>query len=346
MCNKFNCNVSNSDYTILEDKTATGKKRDWKGKKEKSTLMSEHYKALEKRTGAPYYGKKAENLCNCAECLAFRRDKATGRLRLYQAYFCKVRLCAMCAWRRSLKIAHHNKLIVEEANRQYNPAWIFLTLTVKNVEGDDLKQTISDMMKGFNKLMKYKKVSSVVLGYFRALEITKNHAQNTYHPHFHVLIPVKKSYFRGQSYIKQAEWTSLWKRAMKLDYTPIVHVQRVKGKKSIDAEAIEKEVREAMEEQKAILEISKYPVKDTDVIRGNEVTDENLETVYYLDDALASRRLIGYGGILKEIHQELNLTDAEDGDLIRIEEDDDEIANDAFEVMAHWHVGIKNYIIN
>lgn len=336
---------SESNYSILDDKTATGKKRDWRGKKVRSSLMAAHYEGLEKRTGAPYYGKKAEKVCDCAECLAFRRDKETGRLRLYQAYFCKVRLCPMCAWRRSLKIAYHNKLIVEEANRQYKPAWIFLTLTVKNVEGDHLKQTITDMMQGFRKLFQYKKVKSGALGFFRALEITKNHEENTYHPHFHVLIPVKRSYFTGKSYIKQAEWTSLWKRAMKLDYTPIVHVQRVKGKKGIDAEAIEKEVREAMEEQKAILEISKYPVKDTDVIRGNEVTEENLDTVYYLDDALSARRLIGYGGILKEIHKELNLTDAEDGDLIRIEEDDDEVANETFEVMAHWHVGIKNYII-
>ncbi|WP_012881089.1 MULTISPECIES: protein rep [Bacillus] len=337
---------SESNYSILEDKTATGKKRDWRGKKVRSSLMAAHYEGLEKRTGAPYYGKKAEKVCDCAECLAFRRDNETGRLRLYQAYFCKVRLCPMCAWRRSLKIAYHNKLIVEEANRQYKPAWVFLTLTVKNVEGDHLKQTITDMMQGFRKLFQYKKVKSGTLGFFRALEITKNHEENTYHPHFHVLIPVKRSYFTGKSYIKQAEWTSLWKRAMKLDYTPIVHVQRVKGKKGIDAETIEKEVREAMEEQKAILEISKYPVKDTDVIRGNEVTEENLDTVYYLDGALASRRLIGYGGILKEIHQELNLTDAEDGDLIRIEEDEDEVANETFEVMAHWHVGIKNYIVN
>ena len=336
---------SESNYSILDDKTATGKKRDWRGKKMRSSLVSAHYEGLEKRTGAPYYGKKAQKVCNCAECLVFRRDIETGRLRLSNAYFCKVRLCSMCAWRRSLKIASHNKLIVEEANRQYKPSWIFLTLTVKNVDGDDLKQTITDMMQGFRKLFQYKKVKTGTLGFFRALEITKNHEENTYHPHFHVLIPVKKSYFRGQSYIKQAEWTSLWKRAMKLDYTPIVHVQRVKGKKGIDAEAIEQEVRKEMEEQKAILEISKYPVKDTDIIRGNEVTEENLDTVYYLDGALSARRLIGYGGILKEIHKELNLTDAEDGDLIRIEEDDDEVANETFEVMARWHVGIKNYII-
>ncbi len=81
------------------------------------------------------------------------------------------------------------------------------------------------------------------------------------------------------------------------------------------------------------------------IVRGGKVTEDNLNTVFYLDDALSVRRLIGYGGILKEIHKELNLWDAEDGDLVKIEEEDDEVANEAFEVMAYWHPGIKNYII-
>jgi plasmid rolling circle replication initiator protein Rep len=335
---------SESNYNILADETATGKKRDWKGKKSRSDLMAKHYEGLHERIGAPYYSKRAQRIFECAEQLWFVRDLETGKLKLKRAHFCKGRLCPMCAWRRSLKIAYHNKLIVEEANRQYHCAWLFLTLTVRNVEGDLLRETISDMMKGWNRLFGYKKVKTSVLGYFRALEITKNHEENTYHPHFHVLIPVKRNYF-GKNYISQKEWTSLWKKAMKLDYTPIVHIQRVKGKAKIDAEQIESEVREAMEEQKAVLEISKYPVKDSDILRGNKVTEDNLDTVYYLDDALSARRLIGYGGILKEIHKELNLGDAEDGDLVKIEEEDDEVANAAFEVMAYWHPGIKNYII-
>lgn len=135
-----------------------------------------------------------------------------------------------------------------------------MTLTVRNVKGERLKPQISEMMEGFRKLFQYKKVKTSVLGFFRALEITKNHGEDTYHPHFHVLLPVKRNYF-GKNYIKQAEWTSLWKRAMKLDYTPIVDIRRVKGRVKIDAEQIESDVREAMMEQKAVLEISKYPVK-------------------------------------------------------------------------------------
>ena len=77
------------------------------------------------------------------------------------------------------------------------------------------------MIKGFNRLTKYKRFDAAVLGYFRALEITKNHEEHTYHPHFHVLLPVKKSYFTGKLYISQKDWTSLWKKAMDICHFPL-----------------------------------------------------------------------------------------------------------------------------
>lgn len=44
-------------------------------------------------------------------------------------------------------------------------------------------------------------------------------------------------------------------------------------------------------------------------------------------------------------HKELNLSDAEDGDLIHIDDEVDEIANGATDVMVYWHLGLKNYVI-
>lgn len=60
------------------------------------------------------------------------------------------------------------------------------------------------------------------------MEVTRNWDNNsewygTYHPHFHILLAVPTNYF-SKNYIKQSEWTDMWQRAMKLDYTPIVHV--------------------------------------------------------------------------------------------------------------------------
>lgn len=81
------------------------------------------------------------------------------------------------------------------------------------------------------------------------------------------------------------------------------------------------------------------------MIQGNEVTEENVETVLALDKALSYKRLIAYGVLLKEIHKELNLGDAEDGDLVHVDDDSDEVASGAIEVMVYWHVGLKNYVL-
>lgn len=45
-----------------------------------------------------------------------------------------------------------------------------------------------------------------------------------------------------------------------------------------------------------------------------------MDTAYHLDEALSGK------------HKELTLGDVEDGDLVKIEEDDDEVANGAFEI--------------
>lgn len=335
---------SNEDYEILVDRNAEGKVRDWTGKKKRSLLMADHFEV-----GG--LDKKAERMNECANTLVFKKDNT--RLRLFQTWFCKVRLCPMCNWRRSLKIAFQNKKVIEKANESENLRWLFLTLTIKNVEADQLKDTLGDMTKAFNRLFKYKQVQKSVKGYFRALEVTRNTDPNsssfgTYHPHFHVLIAVKPSYFQGGYYIKQSVWAELWKKAAKLDYLPITHITTVKAKKQpVDVEGIVQDVQSSISDSKAVFEVSKYPVKDVDVIgTGDEVTAEGVETVLALDNALAHKRLISYGGILKQIHSDLNLDNAEDGDLIQVgEEDPDDIANAAFEVMAYWHVGLKQYLV-
>ena len=107
----------------------------------------------------------------------------------------------------------------------------------------------------------------------------------------------------------------------------------------------DQQLKEHMALEKAIYETSKYAVKDSDVIRGDKVTGRNLETVVDLDKALAYKRLISYGGLLKEIHAELNLDDAENGDLIHVNDEQDEIANGAVDVMAFWHIGLNDYVI-
>src|SRR5699024_5124382 len=65
-------------------------------------------------------------------------------------------------------------------------------------------------------------------------------------------------------------------------------------------------------------------VKDTDFMTDDE--ERSLQRLADLEEGLYRKRLISYGGLLKEIHKELNLDDAEDGDLIHT--DDEEKADE------------------
>ena len=126
-----------------------------------------------------------------------------------------------------------------------------MTLTVKNCSGAELAQTIDKMNFGFKLLVNAgktnasaKAVKANLLGYAKAMEI-KYDAEKTitpemyaqrkkyyierglkagsanpnygmYHPHFHVLLMVKPSFFKGTGYVKQEQWAEIWQDCMKL----------------------------------------------------------------------------------------------------------------------------------
>lgn len=246
-------------------------------------------------------------------------------MRLVHADFCRVRLCPVCQWRRSLKNYGQMQKILSAIEGQYK--YIFLTLTVRNVSGAELSGTIDRMMSAWNRFTGYKQIEEVCKGWYRGLEVTHNVSTDEYHPHFHVLIAVNNSYFTSRKYVKQDQITELWKRALKAKYTPIVDVRKVKGN-----------------DAKAIAEVAKYAVKPGDIINYDD-WDLTVDTVRVLDEALAGRRLVAFGGVLKEWHKKLNLDDEETGDLLDIGHDDSiETQDDAEELTFVWHTGYNQYV--
>lgn len=136
----------------------------------------------------------------------------------------------------------------------------------------------------------------------------------------------------------------MWQKALKIDFKPTVDIRSVKPHEKY-RKLTEERVKEF---EGALQEVSKYPVKDTELLKGDR--QENALTVYVMDKALSYKRLIGYGGLLKEIRKELQLEDVEgDGaDLIKIDDREDEendVADEIEFVTAYWHYGIKDYVI-
>ena len=304
---------------ILVDKSSQGKKRDWRGRKVLSLRLADIFENL------GYKKSLVERVQTCGDTLRFIQNQ-DGSLKLYQAYFCKNKLCPMCNWRRSMKYSYQTSRIVDEAIKQESKGrFLFLTLTVKNVEGQALNSTISQLTKSFDRLFKRAKVQRNLLGYLRSVEVTHNENDKTYHPHIHVLMMVRPSYFQSKKdYITQKEWSDMWSQSLKVDYVPMIDIRTVK------------ETGKGL--RGAVLETAKYPTKPI------KLDVENKQVVDDLYNGLYRKRQLGYGGLFKTIKKQLALDDAENGDLVHTSDDKENISKGT-EIVAIWNATKQNYYL-
>ena len=310
-----NCTTSSEICQFIDNEL----EEKWTPKKEQcDPLVSCYY-----RLG---YVKKAKRVADCGTFLEFVRyggmqegagglplggDPCTGdSFKLYRANFCRDRLCPMCSWRRSYKIFGQVSQIMNLIADKYE--FIFLTPTVRNCTSDELINTLNRLSKGWIKLVRHKRFKSAVKGFFKALEITYNQTADTYHPHFHVVLAVSKSYFNSRDYIQRDEWLSMWQKVMNDSSITQVDIRKARDKHK---DKVGKTAAEKL--ASAVAEIAKYAVKSEDYLFDDEhLTDE---VISVLVPALSDRRLCSFGGCFKEAHQALKLDDAENGDLIHID---------------------------
>lgn len=149
------------------------------------------------------------------------QDSDSWKVRPWQT--CKKRWCPVCSWVKSQKrwllASERMPGLIDSIDEPLR--WRLLTLTVRNCEASDLRSLTRDMLKAFRKLTQHQ--SWDALGWIRALEVTHNPDARTFHPHVHCLMAGPAMNPR----IEQSEWVEKWRRAMKLDYPPVVDVRAV-----------------------------------------------------------------------------------------------------------------------
>lgn len=309
------------DAVLLSDKGRNGKERPWRKYKMANEYLSMAYQNIDT--------KKADRLKACGKVLTFEVD-AQGNKRLVQAESCRVRLCPLCSWRRSLKSYYNTMKIVDYINTNYaRTSYIFVTLTVQNCKGDKLSQTLDLLFAALQRLTQRKEIKSVWRGSVRNVEVTHNVNINsswydTYHPHIHILVAVNQSYFKDKRYISRDKLKRLWGECLRVEYEPQVDIRACKG---TDAHAV--------------AECSKYATKASDYLIFDD-WDLTVETVRTLDRALANRRLINYSGIFRDVKRILALDDVEDGSLVNIG-DNSEIGEVVKRENYFWYSGYRQY---
>jgi plasmid rolling circle replication initiator protein Rep len=311
---------NNIKKDVLQDKKC-GKEQPWRPKKIRNLKLANSLNRLGDK-------KKANRVWWCSSALGFLKSLETGEKRLQSADFCRERLCPMCQWRKSIKVFNQVSKVMDKAEQEHKELVpIFLTLTLKNCFADNLSNTLDNIFNGWKNVINHRKIKRIVKGWFRALEVTYNSEDDTFHPHIHAILLVEKRYFKGKDYMETTEWVQMWRTSMKLDYDPICDIRKVKVNKG---------------KHKAVAEVAKYTLKDSEFLTDdNDLTDK---LVNVLGTSLRGRRLFAFGGLLKKIAKEIGIEELAEGDLVHI--DDENIREDVATVLEiyRWNFGLANYI--
>lgn len=281
------------------------------------------------------HDRYAGRVNSCSGYLSFREavDHETGekKLKLWAARFCRVRLCPVCQWRRSLGWKARFHKAVPKLLEDYPKArFILLTLTVRNCPVDELRDNLTRMNTAWDKLVKRKAFPAI--GFFKSVEVTRNNDPTsewygTAHPHFHVLMMVNPGYF-GRDYLTQKDWAELWQKSLRVSYQPMVNVKIVKPKGGkgtvLDIDSL----------MNCVKEVLKYTVKEEELIIDKE-------WIIKLATELHKTRAISVGGVFKEYLSEEDVTEEE---MTQGEDNDESLEMTDERWFFGWREQMKRYI--
>jgi len=309
-------------------------KTDWQDQKLKSLAVSKVFKTDTKTMLA-----RSIRIFECANTLEFSTNPLDNKRRLHRVWFCKDRMCPMCQKRRSLVVFHQVRNVCSLISRDYPTyKYILLTLTVPNVTAKELPNKITEMAKAWSRLVKRVEFMKATKGWFRTLEVTHNSQNDTYHPHYHVLVCVPSGYFK-KTYIKQDRWVGLWQEAMR-DYSITqVDVRKIKpNPKKVGSDAL----------SSAAAEVGKYATKPSDYLKKAEADYRYIaiaKVVQELATGLNKRKLVAFGGLMLDYSKMLDLQDVDSDsvDLVHTDGDTEHVEAVAAEIYR-WNIGLNNYI--
>lgn len=227
--------------------------------------------ALEALPGEKWQ-KRAEAIRGCSSSVVLEVCPSCQSAAVHSVRLCRDRLCPVCQWR----LARRRSALLASAMDTAAPGTFpaMLGLTVRNVEGAALRDTVAHISKAATRLMNRKRVRDAIAGHARSLEITRNEQDGTWHPHIHAIL-----LYRKRAYIHHEEWLKLWQVCAGLDYPPDVDIRAIR--------------RTASAWSKAALEVCKYitaPDTMTDLLPADLAT---------LGESMRGVRMLTAGGTLR-----------------------------------------------
>lgn len=297
--------------------------------KKYNEIILEYYKKFVSEFNNGYENTLNNKIFNMEKCNDFwllekfdiRKEK-----HLLNQNLCRDKFCSNCKKAtQSARIAKYNDELSLYKDRLHH-----LTLTVPNVVGDDLKDTVKHMQKCFKYLIEYirgsRKTEGIDFsswgyeGAVRSLEVTFNNNRETpYHPHYHIALVLKKDVLSKKNIINKYSYnlyqdppvleTIFSEEEVLIQKIWYLLINKIRvNKKNIDSlECGYSCTMDKFEEEK-YAELFKYITKEKDE-NGQVLTYDNFRSLYY--GLYRVKQIQGYG-CLFSIKEDIDLELFED----------------------------------
>lgn len=267
--------------------------------------------------GSPRSIRLCERILNCSNDLIYVLDDdinspTYGRTTFENARWCCVRHCSFCQFARARRLkAKFFKTFTLENVGEFD--WIFLTLTLKNCQDNEIRSTIDLMNKAWSKLTR--RVDFPAQGFIRSFEITMqrdrlpsdgkrktssgsaSRSEDGHlmaHPHLHIVLCMKSDYYEN-NFKDKDWWIDQWQSCLRVDYRPSISIKKI-----VDYEN---------DLVSALLETLKYTTKPADFDVTNPVAGEWLDV---LTRELHKVRAISVGGNVSKFCPQSDIDTIED----------------------------------
>lgn len=264
------------------------------------------------------YYKQAEALLGC--CTRFfseewKSEKLDDTKRKTKPFrTCKNKFCSICAKIRSNKLFHDTYNVIKHIKDNELVEFIpyHLTLTIKNPLYKDfdhyyhvMNEALHDFLDNKQKSKIYK-LNKYVLGWQCAREVSQSpeaKGRGELHPHLHILLLLSTDFvnkLNRSNKINKDKILIEWNNALKSqdpEFPETTQIEFVKIKQSKNNNDI------IDNEANAIAEVSKYPIKPEDAIAMDDFV------LFDLMKSLENKRMITFGGIIKQVRKELKYKD-------------------------------------
>lgn len=288
-------------------------------------LIESHYERLHKEMKDGKLKRKQENLKDCNALWILDKYELAKVKDFQKTNLCKDKFCNNCKKvKQAARMAKFIPLIRPYARSMYQ-----LTLTVPNVKGELLGETIDSLFKSFAKLIEYLKGKEKIKGVdfnkieyegaIRSLEIT--YKSNDYHPHLHALIvlhinPLDDCMIRKHENVYSKDFKG--KREERLFSDLEILIQKI-WRLLIDKQKVTKKAIDSLDKgysclldkfrEADFIELFKYMTKAT-TEEDESMNYRQFKSLYY--SLLNRRQIQGYGCFYNLKDEEVSMEEVQE----------------------------------